>query len=187
MTGTAGSVLDDRTPLAGAVPAAPPTAPAAGPQRELGLAMQHQERTEWCWATVSVSVAHFYDAASPWTQCSMVNAQLERTDCCRDGAACNQPQQLTPALERVGHLAQDFGGSLTIEAIAAQIDAGKPVGLCIDWTGGGGHVVVIDGYDEAAGMVDVKDPLFGASYLALASFPVHYQGGGAWGWTYLTR
>jgi papain like cysteine protease AvrRpt2 len=181
-----GSVLDDRTPLAGAAPAAPPQAAPAG-EHELGLAMQPQRETEWCWAAVSVSIAGFFDPDAAWTQCTLVGAQLERTDCCQDAGACNTPQQLTPALARVGHLDKDFGGGLDLQAIAAQVDAGKLVALCIDWSGGGGHFVVIDGYDPSAGMVDVKDPLFGTSYLALSAFPAHYQGGGTWGWTYLTR
>lgn len=185
-----GSVLDDRRPLAGAsAPPGAPTAPATAGERQLGLAMQRQDQSEWCWATVSVSVAAFFEPGSPWTQCTLVGAQLERTDCCAGGAseACNVPQQLTPGLARVGHLAEDFGGSLDLAAIAAQVEAGRPVALCIDWSGGGGHFVVIDGYDQAGGLVDVKDPLFGTSYLPLAGFPARYQGGGSWGWTYLTR
>ena len=74
-----------------------------------------------------------------------------------------------------------------LDAIAEQIDAGRPIGLCIDWTAGGGHFVVVDGYDLETGQIDVKDPLFGPSVVEDASFPASYQGGGTWSWTYLTR
>jgi hypothetical protein len=59
----------------------------------LKFTMQHQLQSEWCWAAVSVSVAHYYDARSPWTRCKMVNAQTGNTTCCENGGsdACNQP------------------------------------------------------------------------------------------------
>jgi hypothetical protein len=180
------SVLDERTPLRSEGLRAP--APA-GAQRQLGLDMERQSQTEWCWAAVSASLALFYDPRSAWTQCALANAELDQPGCCQDGGsqACNTPRPLVPPLQRVGHLAQSFAGSQDMTAIAAQIEAGRPIGLCISWSGGGGHFVVIDGYDEGAGLVDVTDPLYGHSYVALAAFPARYQGGGTWSWTYLTE
>ena len=164
-----------------------PAAPASG--CDLRLVMQPSGETEWCWAAVSTSVALFYSATSSWTQCAIVNRALRQSTCCTDGCSeeCNQPFQLTPALEMVQHLGHDFGDRLTLPAIAVEIDAGRPIGVCIDWTGGGGHFVTIDGYDPNGAMIDVEDPLFGHSQVPLASFPARYQGGGTWAWTYLTR
>ena len=179
------SVLDSRTPVADG-----PTTQAASEQlRELGLEMQSQQQSEWCWAAVSTSVALFYDAAAPWTQCSVANTGLGQTTCCKDGgsSACNQPYYLSNGLEIVGHSGPNFGQRPALDAIAEQIDAGRPIGLCIDWTAGGGHFVVVDGYDLETGQIDVKDPLFGPSVVEDASFPASYQGGGTWSWTYLTR
>lgn len=186
MSATQGSVLDRRDPVAPSeAPATIEVPPAA---RTLDLTMQKQRQDEWCWAAVSTSVTLFYAPASPWTQCTVVNAGLKQTGCCQDGASpsCNVAWFLDQALTIVGHLNQDFAGKLAMDLIAKEIDAGRPVGLCIDWTGGGGHFVAIDGYDLATQMIDVKDSIFGASYIAYASFPVSYQGGGSWGWTYLT-
>ena len=38
----------------------------------IGLRMQFQESSEWCWITVATSISHFYDRASPWTQCRLM-------------------------------------------------------------------------------------------------------------------
>jgi hypothetical protein len=177
------SVLDARNVL----PAEP--APAIPSSNRLPLTVEPSGQTEWCWAAVSASVARFYTPASAWTQCAIVNRELGQNACCSEGAssACNQPYVLGKALGLVQHLASDFAGPLTFAAIVAEVDAGWPVGVCIDWTGGGGHFVTVAGYDRNGEMIQVKDPLFGNSQVPLATFPIGYQGGGTWSWTYLTR
>ena len=40
--------------------------------RNIGLRMQYQETTEWCWMAVATSVSHFYNPASTWTQCQVM-------------------------------------------------------------------------------------------------------------------
>jgi hypothetical protein len=38
----------------------------------LGMRMQYQETTEWCWIAVAVSVSHFYNPSSPYSQCQVM-------------------------------------------------------------------------------------------------------------------
>jgi hypothetical protein len=182
MSSVGPSILDARNPVA-AEPA-----PAAPVSNRLPLTVEHSGQTEWCWAAVSASVALFYTPASTWTQCAIVNKELGQTACCTEGAAstCNQPHVLEAALSLVQHLLRDFAGPLAFADIVQEIDAGRPVGVCIDWTGGGGHFVTVAGYDRNGEMIQVKDPLFGNSQVPLATFPAGYQGGGTWSWTYLT-
>ena len=47
-----------------------------GSARCSGLTVEQQQQTQWCWAAVSNSVSHFYDAGSAWSQCTIVNAEL---------------------------------------------------------------------------------------------------------------
>ena len=77
-----------------------------GSARTCGLTVEHQTQTQWCWAAVSNSVSHFYDAGSTWTQCTIVNAELGQSTCCSNGSssACNKPWYLDKALTRVGCL-----------------------------------------------------------------------------------
>jgi hypothetical protein len=38
----------------------------------IGLAMQYQETTQWCWIAVATSINHFYDRTSTWSQCKIL-------------------------------------------------------------------------------------------------------------------
>lgn len=44
----------------------PPTPPS------IGLRMQFQESTNWCWIAVATSISHFYHPSSAWTQCAVM-------------------------------------------------------------------------------------------------------------------
>ncbi|HLI62087.1 MAG TPA: hypothetical protein VKV05_01720, partial [Terriglobales bacterium] len=70
----------------------------------LPFEVQPQLESEWCWAAVSTSIAHFYSPSSAVTQCQVVNQQLKRTDCCTNPGSnnCNQPGYLDQALQYVG-------------------------------------------------------------------------------------
>jgi hypothetical protein len=158
--------------------------------RRLALSVQAQLQSQWCWAACSTGVSHFYDAGSSWTQCTVVNAELAQTSCCRDGSTgqCNRPWYLDRALTRTSNFARRAAGTAPLSTIRSQIDAGRPVGARIGWDGGGGHFVVISGcLDDATGMLEVRDPMYGTSELSFASFASSYQGSGSWTHTYYTH
>lgn len=163
-------------------------------QRYLHLTMQTQQQSNWCWAAVSTSVAHFYSSSSPWTQCSVVNAELGASTCCTNGSSssCNQPWYLDLALTRVGHLDHWAGGTATRQQIMTEIDHRRPLGVRIGWSGGGGHFVAIDGYEEDqnerdGGIVEVTDPIYGTSRLLYETLVSSYQSTGSWTHSYWTK
>jgi len=90
-----------------------------GMSRCTGLVVDSQQQTQWCWAAVSNSVSHYYDAGSPWTQCAIVNAELGQTTCCTAGntASCNQAWYLDLALTRVGRLQSMTSGTLPTKTL----------------------------------------------------------------------
>jgi Papain-like cysteine protease AvrRpt2 len=158
--------------------------------RRLPLNVQAQLQSQWCWAACSTSVSHFFDAASAWTQCGVVNAELSQTGCCEDGstATCNQPWYLDKALTRTGNFASRTSGTAPMSKIRSELSAGRPVGVRIGWTGGGGHFVTISGcLDDATGMLEIRDSIYGTSDISLANFTSSYQGSGSWTHTYFTR
>jgi Papain-like cysteine protease AvrRpt2 len=159
--------------------------------RRLALAMQPQLQSQWCWAACATSVSLFYDGASTWTQCSVVNTELGQTTCCQDGSTsqCNQPWYLDKALTRTGNLASWAAGTTTIAQIRSQVASGRPVGARIGWSGGGGHFVMIAGYRacDPDGYIDVRDPIYGSSDVSLATFTSSYHGTGSWTHTYYTE
>jgi len=176
-------------------PFAPSLAVAPFPNRVvryLGLTEQHQLQSEWCWSASTVSITQYYDHASTWTQCTLVNKAFGQTTCCQSGgsAACNQPWYPDKALTITGHLASTSGGKPPLQTILGEINAGRPVSIAIYWNGGGGHNPVVDGYDDtdaAAPTIDLKDPIYGATTQDFNTFPSSYQGGASWGESYLTK
>jgi hypothetical protein len=155
----------------------------------LAFNMQHQQQNNWCWAAVSTSVSHYYDAASTWTQCAVANAQIGRTDCCGTGASgpCNIYGYLDAALTTVGHFNRS-DGVVVFQALDNEIDGGRPVGIRVAWSGGGAHFLAVIGYlEDAQNFVAVDDPIYGKSDVTYDTLKSGYQGSGSWTTTYYTH
>ena len=171
-----------------------------GSRRCSGLTVEHQQQTQWCWAAVSNSVSHFYDAGSTWTQCAIVNAELGQTTCCTNGSssACNQPWYLDRALTRVGCLLSWASGTLTFATVKSLINSTRPPCARQGWSGGGGHVMAIVCYFEGllgllagagstAKRLRISDPWYGDSVVDYDVFVSGYQGTGSWTHSYRTQ
>jgi hypothetical protein len=158
-----------------------------------GFVVAQQEQTQWCWAALAASVANFYNPNPAITQCSLASWAFAPADCCANGGslACNQPYSIAAGLAHVGHLNAALPNGMTMPAIELEIDASRPIGVRVAWTGGGGaaHAMAIKGYDNAQGhqMIDISDPTYGESTVAFAGFPGNYQGGGTWTHSYTTH
>jgi hypothetical protein len=156
----------------------------------LSFNMQHQQQANWCWAAVSTSVSHYYNPASTWTQCAVANDQLGRTDCCGAGGStsCNVYGFLDSALTTVGHLDHMVGSVASFQSVDDEVDAGRPIGIRVAWSGGGAHFLAIIGYlEDAPNYVAVDDPIYGKSDLTYATLQTSYQGSGSWTHTYYTK
>lgn len=157
--------------------------------------MHRQEQTSWCWAATSVSVSHFYDSASPWIQCILVDDEFGTLNCCEYGSisACNQPWYVYNGLKRVGHSGQLENGPASM--LENEIAARRPVVTHILWNGGGGHFPLISGYADFVVSLSpfvmerylyIQDPFYGQSIIPYNSFRMAYQGAGRWMSTYYT-
>jgi len=126
--------------------------------------MQPQTQSNWCWAATSTSVSIFYYTASTWTQCKVANGELGHTDCCNSPvpSPCNVPWYLDRALQRTGNFQSMVTGPITFASINGEISGGRPVGVRIGWSGGGGHFVVIYGCSRVGAVeyVDIDDPIY---------------------------
>ena len=165
-----------------------------GSSAHLAFETEPQLRQNWCWAAVAVSVARFYDEATPWTQCRMADAELGRSDCCVEGAssACNVPGSLHTSLARTGHLDHWTAASVTFPGVSAEVHLGNPLGARIAWEEGGAHFVAIFGYTDgdgstAAGFVSVGDPWYGNSDVSYPEFCKRYRGSGTWTHSYICQ
>ncbi len=152
----------------------------------LAFAMMRQEQTNWCWAGCSVGTSHFYNQASAWTQCSLANAELNKTTCCQDPGPCNVYGFLNTALQTVGNFDHMTYSAEADATITAQAQAGQPLGVRVAWSGGGAHFIMVVG-GGPNNMVYVKDPWYGASYITYNTLKNSYQGSGSWTHSYFTK
>ncbi|HEX8738108.1 MAG TPA: papain-like cysteine protease family protein [Pyrinomonadaceae bacterium] len=158
--------------------------------KNLNFNMQAQQQNQWCWSAVGTSTSLFYNSSSIWTQCSLANQQLGQTTCCQNGGspACNQPWYLDRALQAVGNLDHLVGGTITYPQVQQEINAARPLGSRIGWAGGGGHFVILDGYNTAgAQFLSIRDPWYGSSTYTYTAFSTAYQGNGSWTHSYYTK
>lgn len=157
----------------------------------LNFNMEAQTQSNWCWAATSKSVSFFYSALlNPWTQCKIASSELGQT-CCTSPVPgpCNVPWYLDKALTRTKNFVELKGGTMTWEAVKAQIDAGLVVGTRIGWSGGGGHFMVIYGVSKVLNTkyFHIDDPIYGKSVLTVSQFSSNYQGSGSWTHSYITK
>ena len=167
---------------------------AVANSKKLNLSVTPQEQTNWCWAAVSASVSHYYSSTSTWSQCTVANAALPRTDCCGAGAAdpgkCNKPWYLNIALNVTGNLDRVESRSLRFSEVQAEIGRDAPLGTRVGWFGGGGHFQTIVGWlvaDSGVEYIDVSDPIYLDNQVVFSSFASGYQSGGNWTHSYVTR
>jgi hypothetical protein len=154
----------------------------------LNFTVPAQLESLWCWAAVSTGIAHYYNSASTVTQCQVVNAQLGRSDCCRNPSSsnCNVTGYLDKALTWVGHLKSEQSSAATYAATSAAVDAGQPPCIRIQWSGGGGHFIGVYGI-EPTNLLWVTDPIYGQSLVSYSTLTGGtYQGNGNWTNTYFT-
>jgi len=147
----------------------------------LAMKEQPQEQTNWCWAATGASIANYIEKSDKWTQCNLATITFKTLGDCCDPAntdKCNRTAFGDIALENVHH----YNGpieTLEWETITNEIGNGHPISVGITWNGGGAHNPVIDGYsgsDPGSGVIEVQDPWYGPTTIALSDFPGNYQG-----------
>jgi hypothetical protein len=152
--------------------------------------MQNQQQTLWCWAAVSVSTALFYSSSSIWTQCGVVDAELNQCNCCTNGASpgCNKQWYLDTALARVGHLSHWVPRAASFSDCDQELMGSRPVGVHIAWTPFTGHFVVISGIgDNVNQLITVQDPANGFTTIPYGTFVSAYMGSGTWDESFFTQ
>ncbi|WP_171167742.1 papain-like cysteine protease family protein [Streptomyces sp. I05A-00742] len=144
-----------------AFPAATATAAPTGQDvrgaNRLGITMQAQEKTNWCWAASGNTIATWF--GRKYSQNQFCNAAFNRqqgTTCPNNQATLGNVQN---ALSWAGiNRGSYVDGWLRYTTVQSEINAGRPIETRIGWKSGGGHMHVIYGYDTANDMVYWGDP-----------------------------
>ncbi|MFT3705771.1 MAG: papain-like cysteine protease family protein [Agriterribacter sp.] len=157
----------------------------------LNFNMETQLKSNWCWAATANSVSHFYATfLNPWSQCKIAS-QEQGLSCCNTPtpSGCNVPWYLDKALDRTHNYVSFSSGTMTWEAVKAEIDKGLVVGTRIGWSGGGGHFMCIYGVSRIGSTkyFHIDDPIYHKSILTVDQFSNNYQGSGSWTHSYITK
>jgi hypothetical protein len=161
--------------------------------------VETQEVSNWCWAAVSSAVDRYYNPSSFLRQCEVAAGMVGMQNACIDPDNNNEPGALQTALEIIGRGDEHVVGPIKFDRLQAEIDAGRPVCVRIEWEGGGAHFAVLCGYKEYSDLtdgvtalttVDVADPFYPDStreFSDSVNFFESYHGRGTWSHTYLTN
>lgn len=145
-------------------------------RKELNVDTIPQYKGNWCWAACSQMVMNFLDPSpdtSLYSQCKQAWKSLspeqaalciQNTCCLGSGGTydhvsdsiCNHTNW--PIFEQFGFRCMDTYTNwnyLSWEDMVHQIDNSKPLCLTYNWTGGGAHMIVMDGYK-----IDSNNQLF---------------------------
>ncbi len=126
---------------------------ATAQQKILSVPQRQQEHSQWCWAGSSQMMLNF-KGKTP-TQCAMVNYSLGINYACQSAtfdwnSYANQPNYtsaITSIMNAWGVPAATASGSFNLATVQGQINASKPMTILWSWRGGGGHFVVLKGYN----------------------------------------
>jgi hypothetical protein len=152
----------------------------------LDLPDVRQEQSQWCWAACSRALFLYY--GQDVEQCLIANFNWNRSDCCTSPcpAQCNEPTNLLPNVQDILSNwdvdSQVVWSSASFHTVRAEIAAGRPLWVRWEWESGGGHFLLIDGYnDDSGNKVMYMNPSYGAHYLSDYSWMVS---GGNHTWTH---
>jgi hypothetical protein len=174
------------------------TAGAGAGGASLPVARRQQEETNWCWAAGAQMVLRFKGQAAV-TQCEIVNRALGRTDCCVNGSGvdCNQPMTVDagggPEMDITKiYLSYGIGAAyddaqVPFTTLETEISVARPVQVFYAWTGTGGHVAIVYGWEiapDGSEFAMVHDPWYASYSRARFSALQDAYGFGTWAGTF---
>ncbi|MFC6704991.1 papain-like cysteine protease family protein [Flexivirga alba] len=118
---------------------------------------QAQEQSNWCWAATGNSVAAYFGYDYSQNQfCDMAFGQSTDTTCPNTQANLGNDQQ---AFSTIGiNPGSYISGTVSYSTVVNQISNNEPIMTRIGWTSGGGHMMVLTGYDTSNNQVQYYDP-----------------------------
>jgi len=123
----------------------------------LNITGQAQQQTNWCWAATGDSVAAYFGKS--YTQNQFCNLAFGRAI---DSTCPNNQATLANDQNAFGQIGISKGtyitGTVAYNTVVGEIAANRPVMTRILWASGGGHMMVLTGYDTSNSTVQYYDP-----------------------------
>jgi hypothetical protein len=157
LTGTAdaaGPATATAAPAAGTGPAA---VTPAYTYRTLNLTMQAQQASNWCWAASGNTVASYFGYSYSQNQfCNLAFDRSVNSSCPNSQATLGNDQE---AFWHIGISTGNYvSGYLSGNTVVDEIDHDRPIITRIQWQSGGGHMMVLYGYDVSRDWLYWGDP-----------------------------
>lgn len=124
---------------------------------EVPINAQAQQQDQWCWAATGTTIAVYKGKnVSQNTFCNLAFGRPTNTTCPNQQATLAEDQRAFSALGiRPGSYIYN---TLTYSAVQTEIKADRPILTRIQWSSGGGHMMVINGFRTSDHTVEWYDP-----------------------------
>ncbi|WP_323120310.1 C39 family peptidase [Burkholderia alba] len=144
-----------------------PIAAMSGAQ-QLNVPIVQQDHSEWCWAADADAVLTYRNIST--SQCAIANWVSGVGYACNNSSfdwndAVNSPNYLSGTTGISGILwslgrrnSTYYDEPLSYQAVTSAIRQGNPVVILWQWPNGGGHFLVVDGYDDNGQMMYFMNP-----------------------------
>jgi hypothetical protein len=131
------------------------------PGATLNVPLYGQQTNVWCWDASSLMIIKYFRPWSTLTECQLATQATPGQNCCASSppvAPCVHTGW--EMLSGNGFTFKTSSTALSFMDFTAEITAKRPVLYAVGWTGGGGHMLVADGWSVQAGIeyVSVNDP-----------------------------
>lgn len=121
-----------------------------GPQTLLVVPLHGQHQSNWCWAASGQMITDYF--GHPIAQCTQVNDANGMTNCCNlpTPSACNLGG--TTHIDNYGFTRTVVTTPIAYKSLQCELFSDKRAMIYdLRWDGGGGHTIVISGYDTPGG------------------------------------
>ena len=133
---------------------------AAAASRNNGANIYIQEKSNWCWAAAARTIVRSATGdTSPPSQCQLVKWGKNSSAC--SNVTGTFGANVSRALVQGDVLSPGSvtSGAKSFSAVRGEIDSGRLMMIRWGWTSGGGHMLVLRGYNTSGNMINYVNPL----------------------------
>ncbi|WP_244666921.1 papain-like cysteine protease family protein [Myceligenerans indicum] len=131
---------------------------AEAANRSLAATIYVQEKSNWCWAATSKTVVKRTTGNTP-SQCTLVKRGKNSSTCPNVTGTFGQNVSYALADSGVSNIGTVSLGALTYSAFRGEIDSSRLVMIRWGWSSGGGHMLVLKGYNTDGSKIIYINPL----------------------------
>lgn len=162
--------------------ALPPPSAHQNPAHQNPVAIQVQEKSQWCWVASGNTIAAHHGVTIGQNEFCRIAHDERRREC------ADRPGTLADVKHAFGKLGFSAPGNyvkgrIAHSAVRAQTGSGRPVQTRVGWAAGGGHMHVVYGHDAGRKWISWGDPLPTGNRYNWSTYDF-YSGNRSFTWTH---